>query len=175
LRGDGTLAADIGFSGGTMTARYYGTDGTTPTLTDIQAADGTRTTFEYPASGHYTSIRQDYDAGGVLVDLYAHQQDGSNRIRGFRDGVTLTAQAGATDTFVHYSGDGNATVRDFLTGTGAAHDVLEVEHGFFANDDYTTGLQQAGSDVLLTGTNGERITLAGVLPGQLAAADFSFV
>jgi hypothetical protein len=157
------------------TLTTYDAAGTGVLETDAQYDDGRRTITAFPTSGPYAAIRQEYDAGGAIRDLDAVLRDGSYLLRGFQAGVTLTAHAGARDVIAFRVGDGNQTVQGFVAGTDAAHDVLEVPHGFFANDDYAAGLSTVNGSAVLTGTSGETLTLTGVAPGQLAAADFSFV
>ncbi|WP_203236362.1 Ig-like domain-containing protein, partial [Methylobacterium crusticola] len=175
LRADGTAYEVVLYGSGRTTRTFLAADGQTPLRTDEQRTDGTRAITTFTTTGPYQSVQQEYGSDGLIREQVALLANNTYRVRGFVTGETLEGHADTVDTFVFRGAFGSQTVQDFVAGTGSAHDVLELQGGFFAGDDFATGLSQSGANTVLTGTGGQTITLTGVTGSDLRAADFRYV
>ncbi|MFO1059519.1 MAG: Ig-like domain-containing protein [Dongiaceae bacterium] len=89
-------------------------------------------------------------------------------------GDDLFTGGGNSDTFAFAPHFGRDVVTDFAA-SGPQHDVLQIDHGIFAN--YATlmaNAAQVGADVVIT-AGSDSITLKNVAKANLGAADFHFV
>ena len=99
----------------------------------------------------------------------------SNTLTGVGGDDTLTG-GGGTDTFSYAGlGFGHDTVTDFLTGSGAGHDVLSINHTLAANfASIMADFTQNGGNAVLTLDANDAVTLTGVNAQTLTAANFQF-
>ena len=146
----------------------FSIDATTGELKFLSEPDANKT---------YSLAVQVSDSGG-LVDTQAITI-------GVAPGSVLKGTA-AADTFVFRSGFEHATVQSFTAGSGAGHDIIEIDHRF------TGGLSEAdflasshvadarnGRDVVINldgpGHDHELILLQNVHKANLTVADFHFI
>ena len=88
-------------------------------------------------------------------------------------GISVLTGGGGSDTFAFRAGFGHGVITDFAT-SGAAPDVIRVDHGLFANDDPLSAAHDIGDDVILVANGGADITLLGLHKADLAMTDFHF-
>jgi hypothetical protein len=88
---------------------------------------------------------------------------------------TLTG-GGGQDTFVYYPGSGADTIVDFVSGSGASHDILDFSmlQGTDTLSNTLAMATQSGSDTIFDFGSGNTLTLQGVLKTGLVSADFTF-
>ena len=114
------------------------------------------------------------DAAGNKLDLSAALTNPAGILA--VDGTAYEGHPDATDTFAFKAGFGAATIRGFIAGSGENHDVLQFPHGFFTNDDWSGGAQDAAGDVILTSSSGhDSVRLDNAHKAMLAQADFHFI
>lgn len=128
----------------------------------------------------YSSYEYDLTAATALALEIYNMNDGSHRIIGTSISQTidsiyndLTTGGGGADIFAYTSYFGQATITDFTSAT----DEISLPTSEFANYAYVqahSALVNSGHDTMITGTNGDTLTLQGVtaLPD---ASDFLFV
>jgi hypothetical protein len=133
----------------------------------------------------FSSYETDLDANGAVSLQILDNNDGSHRILGFQDNLTIhsvfndvTTGGGNNETFVFTAHFGQSTVTDFASHmTGAGHDSFQMPVGDFANfSSLLAGTQTVGGNAVITAANGDQLTLLGVTKATLATlgADFSF-
>jgi len=132
----------------------------------------------------YSSYETDLDATGAVSLQIFNNNDGTHRIIGFQDNLTIksvysdyTTGGGSNETFVYTPNFGNATVTDFA-GTG--HDSFVLPKSEFADfNSLLAQTQMSGGNAVSTSANGngDHLTLLGVTTATLATlgADFYFV
>jgi hypothetical protein len=136
----------------------------------------------------YSSYETDLDAAGAVSLQIFNNNDGTHRIIGFQDNLTIksvysdyTTGGGSNETFVYTPNFGNATVTDFAAHmTGPGHDSFELPKSEFADfNSLLAQTQMSGGNAVSTSANGngDHLTLLGVTTATLATlgADFSFV
>jgi Ca2+-binding RTX toxin-like protein len=90
-------------------------------------------------------------------------------------GAALTIGGDGLDTFVIKQGFGRDTIADF-GATAANQDLLQVSTSVFANmQAFMAGASQVGSDVIVTATPNDVLTLKNVTLASLDATDLRFV
>lgn len=146
---------------------------------------GSRYQFTGVVGQAYSSYETDLDASSGLAMQTLNNIDGSHRIVGFEDHLTIGSIAndtitggGAGETFVFKPGFAQDTITDFaahLSGTG--HDTIQFATSQFAD---AAALMAHAANVngnaVISPTNGDQLTLLGVTVAQLAAnpGDFRF-
>ncbi len=151
---------------------------------DYAASDGVLTgqKFYYTnvQNKEYSTYEVDLTASSALALEIYNMNDGSHRIIGSSISQTidsvfndLTTGGGGADTFAYTPFFGQAAITDFTSAT----DRISLPTSEFANYAYVqahSALVNGGHDTMITGTNGDTLTLQGVtaLPG---ASDFLFV
>ncbi len=126
----------------------------------------------------YSSYEYNYDAANTLTLAIYNMNDGGHVING--QGISQTIDSiyndtmtggGGSDTFAFTPYFGQATITDFT----AADDKISLPTSEFASYAYLQAHNTVvGGNLVMTGTNGDTVTLQGVhaLPGQ---SDFLFV
>ena len=120
--------------------------------------------------------------GGMGADLL-DGGDGSDVLSGGLGTDTLIGGAGddvltggtEADLFVFGAGSGSDTITDFVTGSGADHDVIKFDRAVFA--DYAavlTNASQIGSDVVISLGNGFNLTLQDTDLATMTIDNFEF-
>lgn len=96
----------------------------------------------------------------------------ANVITGGLGNDILTGGGGA-DTFVINSGDGSDIVTDFSTGSGAGHDVVQLNgFAFTSFADVQAAMTQVGSDVYLKLTNQDTLVFRNTTVSAFTGDDF---
>ncbi|MDD5276899.1 MAG: calcium-binding protein [Methylovulum sp.] len=114
----------------------------------------------------------DYLAGDIYNDTLSGG-NGYDTLEGFAGNDTLIG-GGNGDIFVFGSGNGQDIIRDFNQGLGL-EDVVRFNYVPFADMSLTTlksNMQQTGSDVVLTLSDTDSITLIGTTIAGFTADDF---
>jgi len=114
----------------------------------------------------------DYLAGDSYSDTLSGG-DGFDTLEGSGGDDTLSG-GGNGDIFVFSSGSGQDIIQDFTQGTGVG-DVIRFYYTPFDNMSLATiknNMQQVGSDVVLTLSDTDSITLIGTTIGGFVADDF---
>ena len=153
-----------------QTSTSYEYDYAYDTLTNKNNLTGQKFYFTNVQNQGYSSYEYDYTAASALeLEIY-NMNDGSHRIIGTAINQTidsiyndLTTGGGGADTFAYTPFFGQATITDFT-----AADTISLPTSEFASYDYLqshNGL--VGGNLMLTGSNGDTLTLQGVnaLPG----------
>jgi hypothetical protein len=133
----------------------------------------------------YSSYEVDLDAAGMLALQVLNNNDGSHRIQGFQDHLTIGAilddtitGGGADETFVFKPGFAKDTVTDFATRlAGTGHDTIQFAISQFADANAMIAhAADVGGNAVITAANGDQLTLLGVGVPQLQAnpGDFKF-
>ena len=133
----------------------------------------------------FSSYETDLDAGGAVALQILNNNDGSHRILGFQDNLTIhsvfndvTTGGGSNETFAYTAHFGQSTVTDFASHmTGAGHDSFQMPVADFADfDSMLAGTKTVGGNAVIMAANGDQLTLLGVTKTTLVTlgADFSF-
>ena len=85
----------------------------------------------------------------------------------------LTGTAGAPDIFAIMSNLGSDVINGF-EATGAAHDVINFSGRGLTSFTQVEAIMSGSTSTVFTLAGGKTVTLAGVAPSSLAAADFRF-
>lgn len=136
----------------------------------------------------YSSYETDLNAASAVALQIFNNDDGTHRIIGFQDNLTIksvysdyTTGGGSNETFVYTPNFGNATVTDFASHlTGAGHDSFVLPKSEFTDfNSLLAQTQMSSGNAVSTSANGngDHLTLLGVTKATLATlgADFSFV
>jgi hypothetical protein len=180
---------DFDAEGQVTTLRFTGVTTQPYSSFEYDYADGILTGSKYffPIQKEdYLSYETDLDAHGALSLQIFNVYNGTHRIQGFQDNLTInsvfsdvTTGGGSNETFVYAPNFGNATVTDFAQHlSGPGRDSFVLPKSEFA--DFATMLIQTQNyqgDALITAYNGDHLTLSGLTKETLATlgSDFSFV
>ncbi|WP_353230932.1 hypothetical protein [Novosphingobium sp.] len=161
---DGVHAMTLTLAGAFMPA---GASGSLPAAGLVVASDGhTGTIIEY--AGTTATVLDGSPGSRVVIANSA----GDTLIGGAGD--TLYGGAGA-DTFAFHAGFGLESVERF-TASGASHDVIQFDHGVFADWAHVLGAtMQQGADLTITLDPGDVITLKNVSLASFTEQNASFV
>ncbi|HEY1632507.1 MAG TPA: calcium-binding protein [Rhizomicrobium sp.] len=151
------------------------------TMNDSNVAAGATLEINAKALGAFSFLTLDasaetngnyYVIGGALNDTIVTGK-GADTILGGAGADTLTGGAGA-DRFDFSGHFGVDTITDFAA-TGAAHDVIEFAAKNFASfAALEPHMAQVGTDVVITFSAHDSVTLQHVSLGDLTASDFVF-
>ncbi|WP_245312576.1 Ig-like domain-containing protein [Bradyrhizobium macuxiense] len=98
--------------------------------------------------------------------------DAANVITGWRGNDILTGGGGA-DTFVFNAGDGSDIITDFTPGSGAGHDVIQLNgYAFTSFSDIQAAMTQVGNDVYLALTSQDTLVLRNTTISSFTTDDF---
>ncbi|MBR0697911.1 Ig-like domain-containing protein [Bradyrhizobium lablabi] len=98
--------------------------------------------------------------------------DGANVITGGLGNDILTGGGGA-DTFVINAGDGSDIITDFTPGSGAGHDVVQLNgFAFTSFSDIQAAMTQVGNDVYLALTSQDTLVFRNTMISSLTSDDF---
>lgn len=161
---------------------FTGVTDQTSTSYEYDYANGngvlTGTTFYFTnvANQAYSSYQYGYTASNALALETYNMNDGSHRIIGSDISQTinsiyndLTTGGGGADTFNFTPFFGQATITDFTSGT----DHIQLATSEFADYAYVQAHSTVvGGNTVITGSNGDSITLQGVT--TLQQSDFLF-
>ncbi len=124
----------------------------------------------------YSTYEYDYTAASALALEIYNMNDGSHRIIGTSISQTidsifddLTTGGGGADTFAYTPYFGQATITDFTSGT----DLISLPSSEFADFAYVQSHTQIGGSTVITGTNGDTLTLQNFTT-PLVSGDFTF-
>ena len=98
--------------------------------------------------------------------------DAANVITGGLGNDILTGGGGA-DTFVINAGDGSDIITDFTPGSGAGHDVVQLNgFAFTSFSDIQAAMTQVGTDVYLALTSQDTLVFRNTAISSLTSDDF---
>jgi Ca2+-binding RTX toxin-like protein len=98
--------------------------------------------------------------------------DAANVITGGLGNDILTGGGGA-DTFVFNAGDGSDIITDFSPGSGAGHDVIQLNgFAFTSFSDIQAAMTQVGNDVYLALTSQDTLVFRNTTISSLTSDDF---
>jgi hypothetical protein len=179
-------------AGALIGSKYFFTGVTGQAYTSYEVdldAHGALTGSKYQFTGvsgqAYASYELDLDASGKLALKTLNNNDGSHRIQGFADHLTIDSilddtitGGGASETFVFKPGFAQDVITDFAAHlAGAGHDTIQFAVSAFANAAAMfTHAADVGGNSVITAANGDRLTLPGTTVAQLKAnpGDFQF-
>ena len=120
---------------------------------------------------------------GADGDDYLAGDAGDDNLAGGIGNDTLFAGSGSDylqgdagdDMFVFEASFGTSLIIDFEIGSAAHHDVVQFKGGVFANlADVLAHAVQDGTNLVITTSTGDTLTLANVLKANLTADHFAF-
>ena len=178
---DGTSqTSDFGITGQAYTSDLvkYSANHQVTSLQQFHA-DGSLS-YSQSVGSNGTVTQSFYDATGHLTETQATQVSGAQTIQAFVNNVVMTGGAG-NDTITSFGGDtmvfkgsfGNDQVNGFHAGSGANHDVIQLDPSV-APDYAHLAMAQHGSDVVISVDAHNSITLHNVALNALNASNFLF-
>jgi Ca2+-binding RTX toxin-like protein len=129
--------------------------------------------LDFPGNDDFSGGAGADSLSGFAGDDTLFAADGNDTLDGGAGADWLTGGAGL-DTFVIQPGFGRDTITDF-GATPANQDLLQVSTGVFADlQAFMAASRQVGSDVIVTATPNDVLTLQNVTLASLDATDLRF-
>jgi Ca2+-binding RTX toxin-like protein len=173
---DGAGGADT-MSGGAGDDTYIVTDPNAKVVEGYGGGvDTVKSSVSYTLSAYVENLML---TGSAAVNATGNSQsniiignDAANVITGGLGNDILTGGGGA-DTFVINSGDGSDIITDFTPGSGAGHDVVQLNgFAFTSFSDVQAAMTQVGNDVYLALTGQDTLVFRNITVSSFTSDDF---
>ncbi|MGU3362909.1 hypothetical protein ACLBWX_21520, partial [Methylobacterium sp. M6A4_1b] len=190
--GKAVLMEQFRADGSLMMKKVVGLDTTTETydaagtLTNktVQHSDKSYDVYTSGVTGKdYVASHASYGTDAKALYLDATKSDGSHAVTIYGSNIAFkvdgTAESislkGLSDTLVFDKAFGSSAVTGFDAGSGAGHDVIDLNATLAPDFAQLKGLMQAtGPDTLITFSPADHILLKGVVAESLTASNFAF-